>query len=294
MASIYDYQGNEIAVSGSGGGGYTVKGVIHRGFNYSTTGSGTAVVNNSDGAPENTLPAYKLAAQKGFKYVETDVAFTSDNVAVLLHDLSINRTSNGTGNINALTLSQVRQYDFSYILGVHITGFGNVPIPTFEEFIHLCRDLSVHPYIELKASGGYTQSQIQSVVDLVRYAGMRGKVTYISFDASYLGYVKNYDAYARLGYLRETESSSSYKLDASAITTAQGLMTGTNEVFMDTKTYTSAAVQMCRNAGIKMETWGICLNDTKPEIIALDPYISGVTSNKYDAGRVLFENAVEV
>ena len=293
MAKIYDFQGNELLVGGIGGN-YLVKGVAHRGYNYSTTGSGTVVVNNVDGGPENTLPAYVLAAQKGFKYVETDVAFTSDSVAVLLHDLSINRTSNGTGNINALTLEQVRAYDFSYILGTKINGFDNIQIPTFEEFIHLCRDLSLHPYIELKASGGYTQAQIQSVVNLVRAAAMDGNVTYISFDASYLEYVKNYDANARLGFLRETESSSSYKLNAAAITTAQSLMTGTNEVFMDTKTYTSAAVQMCRNAGIKMETWGICLNDTKPEIIALNPYISGVTSNKYDAGRVLFENAVEV
>lgn len=293
MAKIYDYQGGELLVGGIGGN-YLVKGVAHRGYNYSTTGSGTAVVNNADGGPENTLPAYVLAAQKGFKYVETDVAFTSDNVAVLLHDLSINRTSNGTGNINALTLAQARAYDFSYILGTKISGFDNIQIPTFEEFIHLCRDLSLHPYIELKASGGYTQAQIQSVVDLVRAAGMRGKVTYISFDATYLGYVKNYDGYARLGYLRETESSSSYKLDASAISTAQGLMTGNNEVFMNTRSYTSAAVQLCKNGNLPMETWGICYDDTESAIVALDPYISGVTSNKLDAGKVLFENAIEL
>lgn len=293
MAKIYDFQGNELLVGGIGGN-YLVKGVAHRGYNYSTTGSGTVVVNNVDGGPENTLPAYVLAAQKGFKYVETDVAFTSDSVAVLLHDLSINRTSNGTGNINALTLAQVRAYDFSYILGTKISGFDNVQIPTFEEFIHLCRDLSLHPYIELKASGGYTQAQIQSVVDLVRNAGMRGKVTYISFDPTYLTYVKNYDQSARLGYLTDVEGNGTYGLNATAIARAQSLLTGENEVFMNTRTYTSSAVQLCKNAGLPMETWGICYDDTEQAIVALDPYISGATSNKYDAGRVLFENAIEL
>ena len=296
MDKIYNYQGNEALIGGSVRGEYIVKGVIHRGYNYASSGS-QYIINNADGAPENTLPAYILAAKKGFKYVETDVAFTSDNKAVLLHDLTINRTSNGTGAINTMTLAQARSYAFDRfnVGGNHtIPGYSTTTIPTFEEFIDLCRRLSLHPYIELKANGNYTEAQIQSVVDQVRAAGMRGKVTYISFDPTYLVYVKNYDGYARLGYLRETESSSSYKLDATAISTAQGLMTGNNEVFMNTKSYSSAAVLLCKNGHIPMETWGICYDDTESAIIALDPYISGATSNKWDAGKVLFENAIEL
>ena len=63
-------------------------------------------------APENTLPAYRLSKEKGFRYVETDVSFTSDGVPVLLHDASIDRTSDGTGKIAEMTFEQVRQYDF--------------------------------------------------------------------------------------------------------------------------------------------------------------------------------------
>ena len=50
-------------------------------------------------APENTLSAYRESAANGFKYVECDVQFTSDGVAVLLHDDTIDRTSNGSGKI---------------------------------------------------------------------------------------------------------------------------------------------------------------------------------------------------
>ena len=44
-------------------------------------------------APENTIPAYALSKENGYKYVETDVRFTSDGIPVLLHDVSINRTA---------------------------------------------------------------------------------------------------------------------------------------------------------------------------------------------------------
>ena len=63
-------------------------------------------------APENTLSAYKLSRRMGFAYAECDVAFTSDGVAVLLHDGTVDRTSNGTGSITSLTLAEVKALDF--------------------------------------------------------------------------------------------------------------------------------------------------------------------------------------
>lgn len=293
MNKLYDYQGNEIAVGGIGGN-YITKGINHRGYNYSTTSSGTIVVNNADGAPENTLPAYKLSAQKGFKYVETDVSFTSDGVAVLLHDSTINRTSNGTGAISSMTLAQAQTYKFNYILGTEIVGYGDVTIPTFEDFIKLCKDLSLHPYIELKNGDSYTQAQIQSIVDMVDAAGMKGNVTYISFNSTYLGYVKDYDDEARLGFVVfDLSSSPSPGLTQANIEIALALRTGKNEVFMDSRVMTDAACSLCLSNNIPLETWGICNDDTEANIIALNPYFTGVTSNKWDAGKVLYENAIE-
>ena len=295
--NIYNYQGQEYGPIEGGAKSYVVKGIIHRGYNYSTSASGTFVINNTDGAPENTLPAYVLAAKKGFKYVETDVSFTSDNVPVLLHDETINRTSNGTGAIASLTLAQAQSYKFNRInysgVSETISGYDDVTIPTFEDFLELCRNLSLHPYVELKMNA-YTEAQVKIIVDMVEESGMKGNVTYISFDATYLGYVKNYDANARLGYLRENVNSGTYPLDATAVATAQSLKTGSNEVFIDAYAYSDAACQMCLDAGIPFGTWGTCstANDTEATIIGLNPYITEVTSNKWDAGKVLYENAI--
>ncbi len=64
------------------------------------------------GVPENTLAAIRRAKERQCKVVEVDLEFTKDGHAVLLHDDSVDRTSNGTGSIWDLTLKEVRRLDF--------------------------------------------------------------------------------------------------------------------------------------------------------------------------------------
>lgn len=238
---------------------HPVKAVAHRG--YSTE------------APENTLPAYRLAKKNGFNYAECDVSFTSDGVAVLLHDSTIDRTSNGAGSISALTYDTVRAMDFGSWKAEAYTG---TTIPTFEEFIALCRAVGLRPYVELKAG---TQAQIESLVDTVTRYGMREETTWISFTASYLSHVKAKDDRARLGLVADA-------VTADTITAAQGLRTDHNEVFIDCSgANAAAAVSLCSAAQLPLEVWTV--ND-EGTIKAMDPYVSGVTSDFLVAGRVLY------
>lgn len=265
MSDIYDYQGNVIHIGGETTAmpdyDRTVKGVAHRGL--------------SSIAPENTLPAYRLAKKNGFFYVETDISFTSDGIPVCLHDATIDRTSNGSGNINSLTFEQVRQYDFG---SWKSSTYAGTLIPSFEEFIKLCKNISLHPYIELKNSATYTEAQIQGLVDTVTELGMKGKVTWISFASNYLTYVKNYDPQARLGFVVDS-------VTAANITTAQGLKTSSNDVFIDTN-ITGANASLCINGDLPMEVWTV---DSVDRILTMNPYITGVTSNSLIAGKVLYE-----
>lgn len=241
-----------------------VKAINHRGYN------GTA--------PENTIPAFILSKQKGYKYVEADVAFTSDGVAVLLHDSTIDRTSNGTGSISALTYNEVLAYDFG---SWKSSDYAGVKIPTFTEFVMTCKGIGLHPYIELKSSGGYTQEQIAGIVDAVKAAGMEGKVTYISFNATFLGYVKAADSKARLGYLVD------YITDT-AISTATALKTGENEVFMDAgyNTATAENVALCVENDLPLEIWTV---NSQSVIESMDGYVTGVTSDNLIAGKILYD-----
>lgn len=245
-------------------GSSCVNSVAHRGY--------------STDAPENTLSAYRLAKKKGFACVECDVSFTSDGYAVLLHDASVDRTSDGTGNISDMTLSQARALDFGSWKSAKYAG---EKIPTFDEFIVLCKRLGLHPYIELKAG---TEEQIKSLVNVVRRAGMNGKITWISFDLKCLEYIKAVDAKARLGYV-------TYYIDEDIINTSKKLLSGHNEVFIDCSyngVY-SAAAKLCADAEIPLETW--TLND-ESKILGLDVYISGVTSDSIIASNVIYKACI--
>lgn len=242
-----------------------IKSVNHRGY-------GTA--------PENTLAAYRLSKINGFEYVETDISFTSDNVAVCLHDNTIDRTSNGSGNISDLTFDEVRTYDFG---SWKSSDYAGEKIPSFEEFILLCRNLGLSPYIELKSG---TQEQIEACIDIVEKYGMRGKVTWISFSSTCLTYVKNYDNEARLGYVANA-------IDETIIDRTLSLLTDTNEVFVDTNytTLTDENCNMCAEANLPLEVWTV---NTKSAITSLNPYVSGVTSNTLIASHILMLNSLGV
>ena len=69
------------------------------------------------GAPENTLRALRLAKSRGASGVEVDLAFTKDGHPVFLHDHTVDRTSNGRGRVDHLTLEQLRELDFGAKFG---------------------------------------------------------------------------------------------------------------------------------------------------------------------------------
>ena len=259
----YDKYEAEKIKSSLAGSSFT-NSVAHRGY--------------STDAPENTLAAYRLAKKKGFACVECDVSFTLDGYAVLLHDASVDRTSDGTGNIADMTLEQARALDFG---SWKSEAYAGEKIPTFDEFIVLCKRLGLHPYIELKAG---TEEKIKSLVNVVNRYGMKGKVTWISFYPNCLEYIKAVDDKARLGYV-------TYYVDADIINTGKQLLSGHNEVFLDCSYNgaNSTAMQLCADADIPFEVW--TLND-EAKILGLDPYVSGVTSDYIIASNVIYDAGI--
>ena len=276
---LYDVQGNEITVSG-GNTATTIiqsgqrvsppimRSIAHRGYNPT--------------APENTIPAYVMAKKLGFDYAECDVCFTSDGVAVLLHDETIDRTSDGTGNIADMTYEEVSQYDFG---SWKSADYAETKIPTFEEFIRACKELQLHPYIELKQGTGYTSDQIKSIVKMVESVGMQGNVSYVSFSPEYLAYVREADETARLVYVV-------YDVTVPIINQALILKTGKNDVALHASygRVTEDAVALCLQSNIPLEVW--CPNDAS-WIENMNPYITGVTSDRLNAEKVLREKYIK-
>jgi glycerophosphoryl diester phosphodiesterase len=84
--------------------------------------------------PENTLPAFETAIEKGMEYVEIDVRFTSDEVPVVIHDVTVDRTTNGVGKVSDFTLSELKELDAGSWFADEFVG---TQIPTLEETLEL-------------------------------------------------------------------------------------------------------------------------------------------------------------
>lgn len=225
-------------------------------------------------APENTLPAYRLSRLKGFKYVEADIRFTSDGVPVLIHDETVNRTSDGSGSVKELTWDEIRGLDFG---SWKSSVFAETRIPSLEEFFILCKSIGLCPYIELKEG---KRDQIGAIVDLVDKYGLKDNVVYISFSSALLGFVSFFNPGATLGLLVNNH------LSETAVLTAKALSTNTNTIFINASDFSESAVSICNTASIPLQIWTV---DDKQTILSLPSYISGVTSNIYHAGRLLLE-----
>lgn len=179
----------------------TLRGIAHRGY--------------SGFAPENTIPAYKAAAQAGFSYCECDIRWTSDDVPVLMHDDTIDRTSDGTGQISQLTLAQAKTYDYGSWFS---SAFVGTEIPTLEEFLIACKKLNLIPWLELKVVP--TAARAQQVKDLVYRTGMNKRVIYTSFSK------------AAIDAMQLVDPDATVALISSDLATQQSLRLGNNDVIV--------------------------------------------------------------
>ena len=251
-----------------------IRSINHRGYNTE--------------APENTLAAFKLSKKKGFDYVECDISFTSDNVPVLLHDNTINRTArnaDGTAltetiNIVSITLEQAKTYDFGLWKS---EAYAGEKIPTFEEFIILCKRIGLKPYIDLKTVPG--NWQMSTMASILKRYGMAKDASWVAYNRAALEKVLTAIPYARIGLLTTTTTDDD-------IVWIENTRTSENEIFLDTdyQYLTAERIESCVAKDIPIEVYTIKQEAT---IKALDSYISGYTSESLIANHVLYDDTVK-
>ena len=221
-------------------------------------------------APENTLVAFRMSSEMGFNMVECDVRFTKDDKAVLLHDDTVDRTSNGKGKIADLTLEEVKELDFGIWKNKSFIG---EKIPTFEEFILLCVELGLCPYVEVK--GEVTVEQAQTLVDVAEKADIA--VTWISYDRNVITWLADMRPEDRFGlvttFIKEEQLQFLTELSNSV------------EVFIDANYWllSRRRIKLCADNGIPLEVWTV---NSKSRIKHLDTYVSGVTSDYLNAQTI--------
>jgi len=129
--------------------------------------------------PENTLAAFNEAAQLDIHGVELDVHLTKDGELVVIHDESINRTSNGEGYIKDMTIGELRAFDFGSWFGEQFTG---EKIPTLEEVLAIYKNTTHHVNIELKSDIFPYEGMGRKVLQTIEKLNMADRVVISSFD----------------------------------------------------------------------------------------------------------------
>lgn len=162
-------------------------------------------------APENTLAAVESALRSGADYVEVDVASSSDGVPIILHDNTLDRTTDGTGALPAVTSAYIDGLDAgSWFSGAFI----GQPVPTLQDVLDLMKGRA--PVLLLEVKGPETRAELEVIVGQLRTERLIEQTLLQSFDVDVLRDVRAIEPDLRLGLLRSS-------LDADPVAVAQDL-----------------------------------------------------------------------
>lgn len=99
--------------------------------------------------PENTMEAYRKAIELGIEMIECDVNITRDGKLVMIHDSTLDRTTNGSGRVSSLTWDEIQQLDAG---GKFKPEFAGVRIPSTEETLLLYKEVGISSCFEVKGA----------------------------------------------------------------------------------------------------------------------------------------------
>lgn len=161
----------------------------------------------ADLAVENTLESFRAAIEAGCDRAELDVRLTADNQAVVMHDKTIDRTTNGTGLVRTYTLAELRAF----------RCHNGEPVPTLQEVIDVCRG-KVALQIEIKEAG--TPAVVyRQIVD----NDLRSSVVVSSFHHELLTEIHQLDDSLKLLFLFKDTPTDFEALGSNSLVYAVGL-----------------------------------------------------------------------
>ncbi len=233
-------------------------------------------------APQNTLAAFRNALTLPIDAIELDVQMSRDGHVVVFHDNTVEKLTNGSGNILDL--------DFAYLRGLnaaaHFPGGWPEPqkIPTLREVLNLARD-HVRVYIEIKSSQrdgmyGRYPNIAEAVVDEVRAAGMLDQVLTISFDWTILPIVRALEPTLQTGAIVSDDVWNSRTENALQALIENVISLGCNWINMDCTLFRSDMPEVAHKHGFQLGVWTVNSSDEMCRFAAAG--VDSITSDRLD------------
>ena len=139
----------------------------------------------SGDAPENTLSAFRIAAEQGARWIEFDVSVLGDNTPVVIHDATLDRCTSGSGSLRDLAVEDLSAVDAGAWFSDSFTG---ERVPTLDQTLDEIERLGVFANLELKPHGAHPEGLVDAVVErLRRRPASAARIIVSSFDHRALG-----------------------------------------------------------------------------------------------------------
>ena len=226
-------------------------------------------------APENTLAAFDLAVQMGVHHLELDVHCSSDEHVVVLHDDTIDRTTNGSGPVAQHTLAMLQELDAGVWFGRQFAG---ERIPTLAGVLARYKGRA-HLHTEIK---GHQASLVRRTADLIRQHSMQDQVTITSFQKIRLEEMRAYAPELPAGWL---------VTDVSEAVMAQARHLGVAQLCPHASAVTPALVRHLHAEGFVVRAWGVATEDLMQQVVRAGA--DGMTVNFPDKLMAYLQRAAQ-
>lgn len=148
-------------------------------------------------APENTLEAYRMAVEMGAEGIELDVHLSKDGQIVVIHDDTVDRTTDGHGKVCTFTLEELKALDACN----GMEAYKGAKIPTLREVYALLQPLGTMVNIEVKTTESFYPGIEEKLLQLEKEMGMTGRTVYSSFNHYTITNLRRLDPDVKLGLL---------------------------------------------------------------------------------------------
>jgi glycerophosphoryl diester phosphodiesterase len=221
-------------------------------------------------APENTMAAFRRAVDMGARFIETDLHLTRDARVVAIHDSTLDRTTNGRGLVDLLSLQEIRALDAGSWFGTRSNeSFADQRVPTLDEILAFAKERDIIFYLEIKSDAAWGMEH--AVVAALRDTEEAARVVILSFEPAMLESINRMDPTLMTGYLCEIPSNDLVERTVRA---------GARQLCPRGDLVTSALVGQAHRAGLQVVAWTINEPDQIHRLIAAG--VDGIMSDYPD------------
>jgi glycerophosphoryl diester phosphodiesterase len=225
-------------------------------------------------APENTLAAFERAVALGAGFIETDLHLTRDARFVAIHDPTLERTTNGKGNVRDSTLAEIRKLDAGMWFDREFMG---QKVPTLEEIVEFGAKHDVIFYLELKYEAAWGMHH--SLVGALQKSGGAARSIIISSSEPTLTALRQVDPSAMMGLIFD---------EANQDHTKAGIELGVRQLCPQYSLVTNEMVEQAHALDLQVATWTV--DDAAAMRAMIAAKVDGIMTNFPDRLLAVLED----